>query len=130
MEAEGDSFYYFDLVIDSFNEAGMDRIATMGQDAGEMVFKFSGEVFEGLDTGADSAAVPALKPLPRPGLALVEPKLLEVVLEDIDRVQPSVESEQIGKASRFVILGVEVLPVLEESRAFFVGEVKSKGVCP
>ena len=57
-EAVGHPLEDFDLVVDSFEEAGVQRPTAMGDDVSKMGFEIASELLQGFDAAADRARVP------------------------------------------------------------------------
>ena len=58
-ESVGHSLDDFDLVVEAFEQAGVEGPGGVGDDAGEIGFEFPGEGDEGFDGALDGAAEPA-----------------------------------------------------------------------
>jgi len=108
-EAVGHSLDDFDLVVDAFQEAGVERPAAVGQDAGEVFLEPPGELLQGFDAAEDRSVVPLLPEPPGRSFVDVGPEVLEVVLEDVDRGQFPIGMEQLVQLHP--VLRHDVLPV-------------------
>lgn len=79
-----------DLVVDALEQAGVERVATVGEDAGQPLLELAGESLQGFNAATDGTLVPCGEEAgSRAGVEIV-PHVLEVVLQHIDGGQPAV----------------------------------------
>ena len=128
VEPEGHALDDLDLVIDAFEEAGMDGVFTMGENAGEMVREFAGELLEGVDARVHRSPPPILEPLEHPPRTTVTPQLLEVVFEHVNRVEAGVEAKQLGQPDGFGLGGVKVEGIFQKQVAAPLDDLKLAAV--
>jgi len=85
-----------DLVVDSFETPGVDRVAAVIQDSLRVPQQVSGEAGQRRDPAFMRQGAPLVECFPGPRRMLVVSDPLQLVLEDIDGVQAFVGCEQLS----------------------------------
>lgn len=89
-KAVGHPFDDLDLLVDPFQKAGIQRVATMSVHPIESFFQDPGKSFQRLDSALNCARVPHTPEALCRTRVCVTPQVLEVTLEQLHRQQPSV----------------------------------------